>query len=71
MGQLDRMPADLHRSNTLSQKALRLLGSVDGIDCVLLGMRKVKYVYDALATMSESQVQNAGDILVSLKLDER
>jgi aryl-alcohol dehydrogenase-like predicted oxidoreductase len=71
IGQLDRMPADLHHSNTLSQKALRLLGSVDGIDCVLLGMRKVKYVYDALATMSESQVQNAGDILTSLKLDER
>lgn len=44
---------------TLSQKAILLLTSVEGISCVLIGMRKEKYVEDAFKILNEEKITNA------------
>ena len=48
---------------TLSQKAILLLNSVKGVSCVLLGMRKEKYVDDALKVLDGNDIANAEDII--------
>lgn len=60
---LDALSLTLTSSDTLSQKALRLLTSVTGVHCVLLGMRKVRYVEDALAALKQGPVENAEHLL--------
>ena len=51
---------------TLSQKAILLLNSVKGVSCVLLGMRKEKYVDDALKVLDGNDIANAEDIIRSV-----
>lgn len=66
---LNKLCPDLENSPTLSQKSLRVLSSVRGVDCVLLGMRQVKYVSDALETFHSTKIGIANDILRDLQLD--
>jgi aryl-alcohol dehydrogenase-like predicted oxidoreductase len=47
----------------LSQKALLITSSAIGVDCVLLGMRKMHYVDDAIAVSDMSKITNAEEIL--------
>ncbi len=61
--ELDAMATDLSQSPTLSQKALRVLSSTPGVDCVLVGMRQTDYVDDALAVFQFAAIENALDIL--------
>lgn len=63
---LDKLDSGLQSSETLSQKSLRVLASVEGIHSVLLGMRKVPYVEDAHAALKEPLVPNALKILRKL-----
>ena len=67
-GKLSTLCPDLTNSSTLSQKTLRILSSTGGVDCVLLGMRKMKYVADALDTFSSEKIENANQILGDLQL---
>jgi aryl-alcohol dehydrogenase-like predicted oxidoreductase len=60
---LDGLNKALHSSETLSQKTLQLLTSVTGIDCVLLGMRRMPYVEDAVAALKQPKVPKAEDVL--------
>lgn len=53
-------------SPTLSQKALRVVSSLPGVDCVLLGMRRVPYVEDAFAALQQEPVPSAERILMKL-----
>lgn len=48
---------------TLSQKAILLLNSVRGVSCVLVGMRKEKYVEDVLKILNEKDIMNAEEII--------
>ncbi len=48
---LDERAPGVADSSKLAQKCLRVLCSTPGIDCVLLGMRRLAYVEDALAAM--------------------
>lgn len=50
-GQLDNAVPALKSSPALSQKALRVLLNVPGLDGVLLGMRRPQYVEDGLAAL--------------------
>lgn len=59
----DKLDRALRSSETLSQKTLRLLTSVRGVHCVLLGMRRTPYVEDALAALKEPRVSIAEDVL--------
>lgn len=65
---LDSQVETLKKSKTLSQKALRLITSVSGVSCVLLGMRKVEYVEDALKALKESKIPNALPVMCTLSL---
>ena len=60
---LDELSVTLAFSETLSQKALRVLLSTPGVDCVLLGMRRVPYVEDALAAFKQVPIENAEEVL--------
>ena len=46
---LDHACPELHVSETLSQKVIRLYLSIPGVDCVLVGMRQSSYVENALS----------------------
>ena len=48
---------------TLSQKAILLINSVEGVSCVLVGMRKKEYVDDILNVLNKSDIQNADEII--------
>lgn len=48
---------------TLSQKAILLLNSVRGVSCVLVGMRKKKYVEDVVKILNEKDIMNAAEII--------
>ncbi|MDQ3194754.1 MAG: aldo/keto reductase [Bacteroidota bacterium] len=48
---------------TLSQKAILLLASVEGVSCVLAGMRKVEYVDDVLSILDQEKIPNAKEII--------
>jgi aryl-alcohol dehydrogenase-like predicted oxidoreductase len=48
---------------TLSQKAILLLNSVEGVSCVLVGMRKESYVVDVLKILNETKIDNAKEII--------
>ncbi len=55
---LDAACPELAQSQTLSQKCLRTYLGVSGVDCVLLGMRRVAYVDDAFAAQRAGAVRN-------------
>jgi len=67
---LDTLDSALKSSASLSQKSLRILSSIPGINCVLLGMRKKDYVDDALAALKEPTLQNAAQILSSISKNQ-
>lgn len=48
---------------TLSQKTLLLLSSTPGVSCVLVGMRKEKYVEDVFKIQSMEMIENASGII--------
>jgi aryl-alcohol dehydrogenase-like predicted oxidoreductase len=48
---------------TLSQKAILLLSSIEGVSCVLAGMRKEKYIEDILKVLNKSDIENAREII--------
>jgi hypothetical protein len=60
---LDELNPSLRTSETLSQKALRVLTAVSGVQCVLLGMRRTPYVEDALVAFKAERLQQAEKLL--------
>lgn len=48
---------------TLSQKTFLILKSIDGVSCVLAGIRKDSYVIDALEILNENKILNATEII--------
>jgi hypothetical protein len=56
--QLDETVPGLKTLPALSQKALRVLLNVPGLDCVLLGMRRPPYVEDGLAALRVERIDN-------------
>ncbi len=53
------LPTDRQEA-PLQQKALALLASTPGVSCVLLGMRRRRYVADALAVLRQPLLKEAG-----------
>lgn len=51
---------------TLSQKAIALINSIDGVSCVLVGARKDKYVDDIAHVLHYPPVENAKQIFLRL-----
>jgi aryl-alcohol dehydrogenase-like predicted oxidoreductase len=64
--QLDELCPALKTSETLSQKALRVLTATDGVHCVLLGMRRTPYVEDALAALKSDPIDQAQAVLAGM-----
>jgi len=64
---IDEFAEDEFKKLSLSQKAVALLNSIDGVDCVLIGARKEKYVDDALGVLHEGKVENAIEIFSRIK----
>jgi len=54
---------DKFHSLTLSQKTFLILKSVNGVDCVLAGLRKEEYVIDALKILNDNKISNAEKII--------
>ncbi|MCX6163367.1 MAG: aldo/keto reductase [Ignavibacteriae bacterium] len=52
---------------SLSQKAILLINSIDGVDCVLVGARQEKYVEDVLKIMDFDKIENAQEILEKIR----
>ena len=52
-----------YQNLTLSQKSILLLNSIDGVSCVLVGMRKEKYVDDVLKILTSDKIVNAKEII--------
>jgi aryl-alcohol dehydrogenase-like predicted oxidoreductase len=44
--------------DSLSQMALRLLAGLDGLSCVLVGMRRAEYVEDAMAIADREPIDS-------------
>lgn len=52
---------------TLSQKAILLINSINGVDCVLVGARQEQYVEDVLKIMDFEKIENATEILEKIR----
>lgn len=52
---------------TLSQKAILLVNSIDGVDCVLVGARSEKYVDDILKIKDFEKIKNAEEVFSKIK----
>lgn len=52
---------------TLSQKAILLVSSIEGVDCVLVGARQEKYVEDVLKIMDYDKIENAKEIIEKIR----
>ncbi len=63
---LDELEPALTSSETLSQKALRVLASMDGVDCILLGMRRTPYVEDAFNALLQKNIDNSDQVLAKI-----
>jgi hypothetical protein len=66
--QLDAAVPALTASPALSQKALRVLLNTPGLDCLLLGMRRPRYVEDGIASLRAEVVR---DVLPALLRQNR
>jgi aryl-alcohol dehydrogenase-like predicted oxidoreductase len=66
---LDHLDPSLKSSGTLSQKTLRILGSVPGINCILVGMRTPSYVDDVVQITGKQPVKSPENILKKLNMD--
>jgi len=62
--QLDAQVPELQTTPALSQKALRALLNVPGLDAVLLGMRRPPYVEDGLAALRSETIS---DVIPALR----
>ena len=67
---LDELEPALKSSASLSQKTLRILESIPGVNTILLGMRKRDYIDDALETLKKTPIQDAISILSSISQEE-
>jgi len=56
--QFDEAVPELKTSPALSQKALRVLLNISGLNCVLLGMRRPKYVEEGLAALRAARIDD-------------
>ncbi|MCI0692929.1 aldo/keto reductase [candidate division KSB1 bacterium] len=56
--QLDEKVPALKTSLRLSQKALRVLLNIPGLDCVLLGMRRPQYVEDGIVALQNDPIKD-------------
>jgi len=63
--QLDAAVPALKSSAPFSQKALRILLNVPGLDCVLLGMRRPPYIADGLQALKSDQIN---DVVSAFKI---
>jgi|WetSurMetagenome_2_1015567.scaffolds.fasta_scaffold06143_6 aryl-alcohol dehydrogenase-like predicted oxidoreductase len=52
---------------SLSQKAILILNSIDGVDCVLVGARNEKYVDDVLKVLDYEKIENATNIFEEIR----
>lgn len=62
----DYLPQKYHNV-PLSQKALLITGSVEGVGCVLVGARQEKYVDDVLNVLRYEKIENATEILEKVR----
>jgi len=60
---LDHLAPGLADTPTLSGKALRVVSSLPAIDCVLLGMRRQRYVDDALTVLRQPALSQAEAVI--------
>jgi len=54
---------EMFHKYTLSQKSVMLLNSIDGVDCVLTGIRKESYVDDICEILNSEKILNAKEII--------
>lgn len=66
-GIIDTLADEQYYKLTLSQKAILLLLSVEGVDTVLVGARKDPYIDDVLAVVDMPKIENAKEILIRLR----
>ena len=52
---------------SLSQKAILLINSIEGVDCVLVGARQEKYVEDVLKILEYDRIENAQEIMEKIR----
>ena len=60
---IDKNLIEKYRGLTLSQKAILLLSSVEGVTSVLVGARKETYVEDIIKIPNESKIENSKEII--------
>jgi len=60
---IDKNLDEKYHRLTLSQKAILLLSSVEGVTTVLVGARKEFYVEDIVKILNESKIENAKEII--------
>jgi hypothetical protein len=64
---IDPLLPALHRSESLSRKALWVLTSTPGVTCVLNGMRTPDYVQDSLAVLGWQPLSDARPVFAAMK----
>jgi len=57
----------LFHNLSLSQKAILLLNSIDGVNCVLVGARREKYINDITPSLVHEKINNAKEIFAEIK----
>ncbi len=60
---IDKYLDEKYHGLSLSQKAFLITLSAGGVSCVLAGIRKEKYVDDAIEILSQEKIKNAGEII--------
>ena len=56
---------------TLSQKAVLLVNSVDGVNCTLVGTRKEEYVDDMVKILDYEKIENAKEVFIKIREELR
>ena len=64
---INRKCDKLFHNLSLSQKAILLLNSIDGVNCVLVGARREKYINDITPSLEHEKLNNAKEIFAELK----
>jgi len=64
---INRKCAEIFQNLTLSQKAILLLNSVEGVNCVLVGARQEKYIEDIVPLLNHEKISNAKGVFIELK----
>lgn len=60
---IDKYLDEKYKDLTLSQKTLLILSSVNGVNCILTGIRKEIYVEDVIKILTEEKIINAKEII--------